>query len=189
MSKRRVRTVILCEDLQHEVFVYRFLKQTGRGDARTVAARRSPKGRGSGVQFVLDHFPEEVRAYRSKANHLNLCLIVVIDADNLSVEDRIRQLEEALEENGQERRTAEERIVILVPKRNIETWIRYLNGHDFDETTSYSKLPQESECMPAVKRLVDLYPDGIQDSAPDSLLRSCVEARRCTPSCSVAERR
>jgi len=180
MSRRRVQTVILCEDLQHEVFVYRFLKQTGRADVRRVTVRRSPKGRGSGAQFVLDHFAGEVEAYRRKSQHLSLCLIVVIDADILSVEDRIRQLEESLVITGLPRRTAEERIIILVPRRNIETWIRYLDGHGFDETTSYPKLSQESECIPAVKGLAEVYPHGIRDDAPDSLQRACIEAGRCS---------
>lgn len=179
MGRRRVKSVILCEDLQHEVFVYRFLKLTGRADVRTVTVRRSPKGRGSGAQFVLDHFPEEVRAYRRKSPHLSLCLIVVIDADNLSVDERVGQLENALEATGQAKRTAEERIVILVPNRNIETWIRYLNGDDCDETTSYPKLSRESDCIPAVRRLVELYPHGIGNKAPASMQQARLESGRC----------
>jgi hypothetical protein len=179
MSKRRVQTVVLCEDLQHEVFVSRFLKQTRRANNYTITVQRSPKGQGSGAQFVIDHFPDEVRAYRSKSSYLGLCLIVVIDADVFTVEDRIHQLEESLAATGQVQRTAAERIVILVPKRNIETWIRYLDGNDCDETTAYPKLPEESHCMSAVRKLVDVYPDGISDQAPNSLLAACVEAQRC----------
>ncbi len=180
MSKRRVQTVILCEDRRHEVFVRRFLKQTGRADARTTTVRRSPKGRGCGAQFVLQHFPEEVQAYRSKSHHLSLCLIVVIDADNLSVQDRVRRLEESLDAAGQSGRAPDERIVIVVPKRNIETWIRYLGGADFDESTSYPKLARESNCMPGVRKLVELYPNSIRNDAPASLQCACVEAQRCS---------
>jgi hypothetical protein len=178
MSKRRVQTVILCEDIQHQVFVYRFLKLRG-ADIRAITVLCSPKGRGSGTQFVLNRFPVEVKAYRSKSTYLSLCLIVVIDADDLSVEERIRQLDDCLVDAGQPRRTAQERIVILVPKRNIETWIRYLDGNGADETTAYPKLSEESKCKSAVRRLVDLYPRDIQDDAPDSLLRACTEAKRC----------
>ncbi|MFH0824366.1 MAG: hypothetical protein V2B18_16560 [Pseudomonadota bacterium] len=179
MGKRRVRTVILCEDLQQEVFVYRFLKRTGRANTRTVTVWRSAGGRGSGAQFVLEHFAKEIKAFRAKSSHINLCLVVVIDADNFSVEERIRQLESSLGDSGQQERTTGERIVILVPKRNIETWIRYLDGMDYDETQPYSKLTRQKECMSAVKRLADFCTAGLQTDVPDSLRRACVEARRC----------
>lgn len=129
---------------------------------------------------MVDHFPEEVRAYRSKAPYLSLCLIVIIDTDNLSIEDRLRQLEQALEATGLAKRKAEERIVILVPNRNIETWIRYLDGNEVDETTSYPKLSREGECMAAVKRLVELYPRGGTEEAPPSMQRALVESERCS---------
>lgn len=180
MSRRGVQTVILCEDLQHGVFVRRFLKQTGRAVVGRITVRHTPKGRGCGAQFVLDHFPEEVRAFRRQSHHLSLCLIVILDADKLSVQERVRQLEGSLAAAGQSGRTSEERIVILIPKRHIETWIRYLNGHDFDESTPYPKLALESECMPAVRKLAQVYPHGIEKDAPDSLQRACVEAGRCT---------
>lgn len=179
MNSRRVQTVMLCEDIQQEVFLYRLLKHMGRGDQRTITVKRSAKGKGSAEQYVREQFPKEVQAFRSKSSYLNLCLIVMVDADIVSIGERIGQLEESLEEAGQDRRTAEERILILVPKRNIETWIRYLDGEIWDETTEYAKLCNERDCMPAVEKLIALYPKGIPNRAPESLRLAYAEAGRC----------
>ena len=185
MNRRRVQIVILCEDLQHEVFVFRFLKKIKKANRRNVTVRRSPKGRGSGAQYVIEHFPEEVRAFRSKP-HLNLCLVVVVDADTLSVEDRIRKLEESLRTAGQSGRTEEERIVMVIPRRNIETWIAYLDGNEVDETSPYPKLSQQSQCEEALKRLVELYRNDLPEDLPASLRHASNETQRCSTQESVA---
>lgn len=89
-------------------------------------------------------YPMEVKAYRSKKNYLAISLVVVIDADKYTVADRLHQLDTALEEDSQPRRQEEEQIAIFVPKRNIETWIYYLQGETVDEETAYPKLLRES---------------------------------------------
>jgi hypothetical protein len=179
MGSRRVNTVILCEDLQQAVFVRRFLIGAGRAEPRAIAIKHCPKGRGCGFQHVLENFPTEVKAFRSKSSYLTLCLIVVIDADNCSVEQRICQLDDCLRSTGQSLRTDEERIVILIPKRNIESWIYYLMGQEVDETTTYNKLTQETDCLPAVRRLVEWFRSDIPIEAPDSLKRAYGERQRC----------
>ena len=76
--------------------------------------------------------------YRSR--HAKTALIVMIDADTHTVQDRWRQLDQALEDGGKQRVDAEhEQIARLVPKRNIETWILCLNGHAVDQDADYKK--------------------------------------------------
>jgi len=157
MSKRRVQLVIVCEDLQQEVFARHFFIKRGF-NRRTIRIQRPPTGKGSGEQGVRQQYPKEVRTYRRKRHHLTIKLAVVIDADpNFSVQQRQDQLDEALEADGQKIRLPDEQIAIFVPKRNIETWIHYLMGATVDEETTYPKLSHESECKPYVEKLVEEY--------------------------------
>jgi hypothetical protein len=65
--------------------------------------------------------------------------VVAIDADAGDVARRTRQFEESLIAERMSLRAVGERIVHLIPKRNIETWILNLNGHLVDEETDYSR--------------------------------------------------
>lgn len=139
-----------------------------------------PAGSGAGEQYVRDAYAREVRTLRSKTSYQpSLRLIVGIDADTLYIENRIQQLDEALESDGQPRRKARERIGIFVPKRNIETWIHYLQGKMVDEETTYPKFSNESECKPCVTQLVEQCRSGnLPDDAPASLAAACQELGR-----------
>jgi hypothetical protein len=66
-----------------------------------------------------------------------VALVVAIDADISTVAQRENELETALAEVGELRRQADEAIVLLIPKRHIETWILCLLGEHVDEVTGY----------------------------------------------------
>jgi hypothetical protein len=67
-------------------------------------------------------------------------------------------------------------VAVAVPRRNIETWIRYLNDEDVDEQTMYPKLRRDRECNQAVLRLVNLCKTiGLRDNAPPALMHACDE--------------
>ncbi len=118
----------------------------------------------------------------SKSPYLSIGLTVVIDADKLSVQERLRQLDEALRESAQRVRQIGERIGIFVPKRNIETWIHYHKKTDVTEEIPYPKLECESDCKPLVEDLVRYYcVKGLDSSAPDSLRQVCAELKRILP--------
>ncbi|MFN0172726.1 MAG: hypothetical protein ACKV22_40620 [Bryobacteraceae bacterium] len=57
----------------------------------------------------------------------------------MTVQHRLDQLAKSLADDGQEPRKEGERIVILIPKRSIETWILSLNGVVVDEGTYYKR--------------------------------------------------
>ena len=138
---------MLCEDRQQWVFVYRFLIQNGVPGGR-IRAQVSQAGRGSGEQFVREQYPKEVTEYRRRATSLNVALVVVQDCDNSTVAQTRARLETAVG------RREDERIAILLPRRNIETWIRFLTDRAVvDEQVRYPKLRRESECHDAVDRL------------------------------------
>ncbi|MCF2149654.1 hypothetical protein IQ276_025125 [Desmonostoc muscorum LEGE 12446] len=178
MSQRRVQIVILCEDKQQEVFARHFLKKRGFILDKNLRITICPKG--AGEQFVRKRYPAEVKAYRSK-NYLSGMLVVLIDADKKTVEERLKQLDDALREDSQQIRQPQEAIAIFIPKRNIETWIHYLQGETVDEETEYSKFTNESACKPSVENLLNQCYQGLDENAPPSLQAACGELQRILP--------
>ena len=130
--------VILVEDERHEMLVRRYLRRL-QMEAHQMTFLRSPSGAGSAEQWVRTRFAKEVRAYRSRHARAASALIVMIDADAHSVDERIDQLDQSLTEDGAPVVRARERVVRLIPKRNVETWILCLNGESVDEETDYKR--------------------------------------------------
>jgi hypothetical protein len=183
MTQNRVQIVILCEDLQQQVFAYHFLKKRGFNiNPKNLTIKTSPKGKGAGEQFVRKRYAAEVKEYRRK-NYRSGMLVVLIDADTETVKATLKELDNALIENSQELRKPDEKIVIFVPKRNIETWIHYLQGQTIDEETEYSKFSKnEAVCKPGVEQLANQCSQGsLDENAPPSLQAACGELQRILP--------
>jgi hypothetical protein len=184
MDSGRVQVVILAEDVQHDVFLRRFLKAIGKADHRQIRTPPFPAGRGCGEQFVRRNYPIELREYRKRASRVALWFFLVTDADDHSVDQRRQKLSKSLVDAGiNQLPTDREAIAILIPKRNIETWIKYLKGEAVDETTDYSPPKHEVKkdlVKPAADRLAAFYRAGwiLPLDCPDSLRRSVNELKR-----------
>jgi hypothetical protein len=176
MSNRYTQVVVLCEDFMHFNFVRRFLIGCGI-DSRRIRGEVNPKGRGAETKYVVDHYPAEVKALRSKP-HIRTGLIAIIDADTTAVSDRLRQLEQSLCENGQPKRGPEERIGLLSPKRNVETWVHFLCGNPADETTDFKTKVKHSDIPPAVAAFSEKCPQKCGEIPLPSLQAACRELDR-----------
>jgi len=175
MSSRRVNIVLLCEDSQHEAFVKRFLSDLG-WDKRQIFVTKSPLASGSAEQWVKQRFPIELNIYRQRRQRAASAMITMIDADTKSIQERIKELEDECTKKQISFRTSGESVGIAVPKRNIETWIHFLNGSIVNEEEVYQKLNRERDCSPAVKNLVQLCrTTGLSKDSPSSLLEACIE--------------
>lgn len=187
MSRRRVQLVILCEDIQHRAFAKGLFEARGFRNIRFLPI---PEGRGAATQYVFEHYPERVKAYRILAsrNQYSHALAVFIDADNRTVENRLRELDDKLEENDLEKRQCHEKIGTFIPKKHIETWLMYLmdrvvDGKVVDEETSYKnayqKIYRVRDCIPYAKRLAnDICPSSsLPNDAPVSLHKACDELK------------
>lgn len=167
LSDLRAQWYVLAEDRQQQNFIYHWLVNRGveRGKIDKLAL---PAGRGAGEQYVRLNYRREVEQIRRRS-YLKLVLVVVIDADTGTLDERVRELDEQVE------RQADERVVLAIPRRNIETWIHYLCSPTADEVTDY-KPKTASECHEAARKLASLReaPEG----APDSLQRFFQELRR-----------
>lgn len=171
---RRPTVILVCEDNQHEAFARYFLKLCGHGPIRVL---KSPKGRGSGEQWVHQQYAREVRAIRQAAHIENRALVVVVDEDTRSTQPRAQSLDDALRSEGLPPRGPTESIIQVIPARNIETWLAYLDGETVDETSRYPKYDKnEKACRPLVKALKAMCDArALRSPAPPSLERACDE--------------
>ncbi|MDF5710118.1 MAG: hypothetical protein PUP90_21225 [Nostoc sp. S4] len=108
-------------------------------------------------------------------------LVVLIDVDKKTVDERLKQLDDALIADSQPIRQLKEAIAIFISKRNIETWMHYLQGETVDEEIEYSKFNNESDCKPFVEKLVNQCYQGLDENAPPSLQAACGELQRILP--------
>ncbi len=129
------QVILLLEDALHERFVFRYLRKLRYG-THLMRVVKSPSGAGSAEQWVRERFVIEVLARRRRQAETRL--IVIIDADTHTVQDRIEQLDGALREAGVSMLPEDTRTIArLVPKRNMETWILCLNDARVNEEADY----------------------------------------------------
>lgn len=124
VSDRISQYILLCEDKAHSRLLHAYFRKCGILDRQIVDLVASRMIQGGNVKWVLDRFERELHACRQRNHHVaKTLLIVVIDADDHTVEDRRRELYQRSELRNNDP------VVVLIPKRHIETWIRAaLNG-------------------------------------------------------------
>ena len=127
------RIVLVCEDTPTDSFVRRFLRRR-QFRAHDITTLPVPHGSQSGEQWVRERYPNQLKAIRSRQDAF---LIVVTDADQHTTEQRRSQLDEECGRQGVPARTSKDPVIILVPRRNIETWFAYIDGESIDETLEY----------------------------------------------------
>lgn len=177
LSDSYTHIVVLCEDKQQAVFLRRFLIKSGE-NSHNIYIKFNPPGQGAGEQFVREQYAIEVTGYRRRATMVNVALIVMRDCDTRTLEETRSTLERTVH------RRPNERIALLFPKRNIETWVHFLmDGKAVSETypKPYPKLRRESDCNHAVDRLAAKTEYRLSAEVPPSLRAACTEIRRIFP--------
>lgn len=178
MAMRKVEFVVLCEDKNHESFIIRYLRRLGF-NRRQIRPEPRPVGRGAGEQWVRKRYPLAAEIQRSKANRSRASLIVIIDADTMSTEERKQQLDDALDAAGQARRGGSERIALVVPRRNIESWVHFTLHAEIDETTDFKPRHRDASVWGSADAAVRVHRSGSDETAvPPSLVAACQELRR-----------
>jgi hypothetical protein len=175
-----VQAIVLCEDLQGWVFVRRMLIALGYESRRIRVVPYPGDGRGCGEQHVRESYPDELTRHRSRAARTRTVLAVHVDADRLTVQQRHATLDQELQKQGVAPRAPGETVAVLVPKREIETWIHFfLDSVPVNEQTSYPKYDHESDTWPAAEVFAKHVREGTTPAgAPPSLPVGLAEARR-----------
>jgi hypothetical protein len=144
VSERIANILVLGEDGEHQNLVRRYLLHAGH-EGRSIRLLDLPSNRGSGSQYVREQFSKQVLACRKILGQKTRCLLIVItDADNLTVSQRERTLHDACANENQVAVAATEPIAILIPKWQVETWIKCLLGETMSEDDSRSDEPPVS---------------------------------------------
>ena len=156
MPERIANKIILAEDTIQQNLVRRYLERCGHtGPFRLVPLPARGPG-GSGEKYVRNQYPHQVQACRSSlGRRATALLIVIIDADMETTQRRSLQLSDALKTAGLNERRHGEPIVLLIPKRHVETWIRALLGNQVDEVTDYTKAPYLTPVPNDIKNAAD----------------------------------
>jgi hypothetical protein len=170
--------IILCEDTQTECFIRRFLLKRN-WNRHQIRAETLPAGKGSGFGWVRKRLVMELKAYRSRSSRATTCLIVVSDADNLTVAQRIQTFKDECIEAGIPFRKHDERAIFVIPRRNIETWLAYLRGETVNEEAACRRYACESDCRDQVIRLHEMcQQQKLEPEPPPSLSLACKEWAR-----------
>lgn len=146
----RATAVILCEDKQSQVVLWRYAKARGFQSIRAL-----PLAGSCGSQYVRESYAREVRSRRVK--HVAQVLLVHIDADQFTVQERHRELADQLKLNEVEPRTQDEPVALVVPRREMETWLHHYRGKEgIVETVAYPRFRGEEAdaAKPTVDALV-----------------------------------
>lgn len=144
---------------------------------RDIRVPAYPRGKGSAEQWVRAAYIRELATYHKKFR--SYAFIAITDGDKLGVENRQKQIEQACKAANIKPRSDDDAVAIVVPTWSIETWIKYLDGEEINEQQkTVKKKKNESECYPAVERLLSICKtDGLPENAPNSLKAACAEFR------------
>lgn len=181
MSERVSQTFLLCEDDAHAQLVRRYMQKCDLETERSFIPRIASRAvHGGNVKWVIEEFAKELYACRKRNILTKTLLIAVLDADNLEVAERRKQLKDNAEFSGQD-----SFLVLLIPRRNVETWIQYaLNpSHSLNETDDYkksSKKLDKSQFRAAANQIYDWVHMNPKPDLPDvpSLMESLDMWRR-----------
>ena len=175
---RRPQVMILCEDKAHLDLIKGYCQAAGWNPRSIISADVSPEARGSAEQWVRERYERTLRSFRSwHRQGRNIILLVMIDADNRAVAERKRTVERDVQ------RQAKEPVAIFVPKRNIESWMAYLDGNlqTEDETGEEENYKNQYERGVSRRRFGEALRERCRSATeaefPPSLGDACQEWR------------
>ena len=181
-NKSSAQFIIVCEDKQQDVFARRFLKFSKINRHNIYTKRcRNPKTTGDAKDWIRKNLPDQLQGFRSytrKNKSTARILIVITDADDKTVEQRIKHITSECNPTP----NSNENVCFIIPKWAIETWIMYLRDGQADESYKIQKkdrLKEEGLCLDHVKKLKDMCDSGsLSKDAPGSLHKACTEFQR-----------
>jgi hypothetical protein len=164
--------IVLVEGKRDERFVLSYLRKLGLTE-RDWNVKKTASG--AGEQWVREQFPSEVKAFRNRQAKAKTKLLVMIDADTRTVQQRLGSLDQALRQAKVDPvDDPREAIARLIPKRNIETWILCENGVTVEEVTDYKYDRQDWDQL--IRVGADVLYDWTRPNA--TLPASCVNSLR-----------
>lgn len=180
-SSRPSRIVLLVEDQLTERFARKVLYRF-KYKPRDIAIIPYPVGTSSAKQWVQQKYPEELKNQRSKFAYQNLAILIVTDADQQTVGERMRELDDHLKTQSVPNRKPDEPVAFWIPKWSIETWLLYFHlGQILDESIRLKHQFQSCDFKAVAERFADEYRDhkaGVVLATQPSLIPAYSEFTR-----------
>ena len=129
--------VILGEDAAHVGSLYRAMVDHFGIPSGKVRKLPVGNGRGDAKRHVLRQVPGQIALLRRGPR--SAALVIAVDGDGADETRRIREVSDALRADGMNAINADDRVVIVVPCRNAETWLRFVQCTTVDEETNYKQ--------------------------------------------------
>ena len=147
--RRKVRLIVECEDALHRSFATRFLDRVSvSSDKKPEIVIRDGKAR------VLDALPARIQTVRKAAPEAHL--VVLIDGDDWEPAKIKDLIDERLLAADQAPLRLEDRVLLIVPRWQMDTWIRHLRGEPVTETkTGATELSHNSEARKPAQDLAE----------------------------------
>ena len=175
---RVCKIILICEGWRDSAFARGFLAAAGI-DRRSVEPKTNQGG--SGHDWVKTQFVVEVANLGKFAEGRGV--LGLLDEDGQGVVQREQEIADRLRMSGLPPLVAHEGRCLLLPTRNIETWIYWLTGQrhgppvTVDETTDYKKAGPPSgasrigneQCRPAGEHLHTLNHTNLPVGCPSML--------------------
>lgn len=153
------KVVVICEDVMQEKPIRAWLKLLGYNTRREVVFRTHPEaalGHKRNNAWVEQKYVEEVQAHRERVHRMQCALIVCRDGDEKSVEEHERTFAKRLADASLDKRAADESIALLIPRRNIETWLAFLADYDVNENDDYKAQCRTIDVNESARRFARL---------------------------------
>jgi len=178
MSRPEVRVIVIYEDRAHDSFLRKLVKKL-----RLEPVRFEKCGDSTGV---LRRLGREVDALRSEKHQRNLGLVACIDADEKGLRGRTMELTQRIESDARDGgRTEAERIALVVPALEIESWYVHLcfpsarpvdEGRDYKPSAEWRQLAKDLGA--ASRRAIDGWQPAPDPSDLPSMAAARVELAR-----------
>lgn len=169
--------ILLAEDVRQRKIIHRYLTKK-RGYSHRCIRWINPqafKGETPGLTFIRENYAQQVAELRNFLARRATVLIVVVDADAQTVDERVHELDVRLQADGQQARQSDEPILLIIPRRNVETWMCFLYDNAVDEETDYKPECKRLDDGEFARRFADFaYPlRNPLPTCPASLRRAC----------------
>lgn len=174
----RIRFIILGEGMRDYYFAKAFF-ETALGKSKVECYRsQTVSGAGSGEQQVRELFPKELAARRKRPRDEQYWLAVVTDGDTFSPDQRRSQLEKEAQTNKQAPPGIDEKVAVIVPCRNLESWFQWIETGEIDETMDYKHRFSSAKPTKYAKQLSDKCQVLSTDDFPPSLQDACEQWKK-----------
>jgi hypothetical protein len=174
----RIRFTILGEGPRDYIFAKAFLESALGKNKVECFRSQIVTGAGSGEQQVRELFPKELAAKRRRPKEERHWLVVVTDGDRFSPAQRRSQLEKETGRQDQAHPTKDEKVAVIVPCRNIESWFQWIDTGEIDEGTDYKRRFLNARPTKYAKLLSDKCQVLSADEFPPSLQDACEQWKK-----------